>query len=177
MFASAPVIYQMGLGKYGVEERARSTEASLIPDHTLVASAPREIARQCYYYQKTVQDTLVDMRCSGLVQASPSGREIWYRLVSPLWKELLAGEEELPHWICLPPLFSAFEQIWLGISDPGLADSVTPLFLSSQLRELMQSVRGAIERSGLGDRLSDAGEYVGEEYIPVFFQDVRKLFD
>lgn len=138
---------------------------------------PRKIARQCYYYQKTVQDTLVDMRCSGLVKATPSGREVWYRLASPLWKDLMAGEGELPPWICLPSLYSAFERIWLGLSDPGLAGSDNPLFLSSQLRELMQSVRGALERSGLGDRLSDPGLYVGEEYTPVFFQDVRKLFD
>jgi len=137
---------------------------------------PREIARQCYYYQKTVQDTLVDMRCSGLVQVAPSGREKLYRLSSPAWNNLLVGGNELPRWVCWPPFFSALERIWLGISDHGMASTEKPLLLSSKLRELMKSTRGDIERSGLGDRLSDEKAYVGEEYIPVFLKDVRSLF-
>ncbi len=138
---------------------------------------PRAIARQCYYYQKTVQDTLVDMRSSGLVQASSIGREIWYRLASPLWQELMAGGRDLPSWVCWPPLFSALEQIWEVISDPEMAEIDQPLLVSSKLRELMKTLRGDIERSGLGDRLSDASAYVGEEYIPVFIHNVRRLFD
>jgi hypothetical protein len=135
---------------------------------------PAEISRACYYHKRTVQDALIEMHRSGVVEIRQTGREKRYWIRADEWKALLQRPGELPKWVCWPPLFSALEQIWVGINDPRL-EPLEPLMLASELRQLMIKMRPAIERSGFDKVLSDDRHYLGESYLPVFLSDVIKL--
>ncbi len=135
---------------------------------------PRLIARETYYAQKTIQDILVEMSRSGLINVRNAGREKRYWLKRDEWYNLLAPGQEEILWINWPLLFSALEKIWLKLNQKTLykLDSLTQ---SSELRILMQSVRKQIESSGFGYKISNETFYRGIEYTEVFFLDIRSL--
>ena len=135
---------------------------------------PSRVARETYYYQKTVQDTLVDMTFSGLVKVLTKGREKHYRLEREQWGMLLPATGEFPGWITWAPLYSALERIWRKLNQPQLL-SLDPLLQSSELRKLIGEVKPDVQRAGLAELLSDASAYPGEEYIPVFISDMKEL--
>jgi hypothetical protein len=135
---------------------------------------PRHIARETYFYQKTVQDILVEMARSGLVYVRTAGREKHYWLKKEDWLKLLLHEEQPPRWVNWPPLLNALEQIWLKLKDKTLL-GLDPLAQSSELRGLMHKVRPWIERAGFTKVLSDDKSYLGKDYIAVFISDVKKL--
>jgi len=136
---------------------------------------PSRIASDTYYYQKTIQDTLIDMTRSGLIQVRSQGREKHYWLQPEQWGLLLPSTGEFPEWITWPPFFSALERIWLALNRPDLA-ALEPLLLSSELRKLMKSVKTDIQRAGFARVISDDNIHLGEEYISVFFADIKKIF-
>ena len=49
------------------------------------------------------------------------------------------------------------------------------LLLSSQLRELMQTIRPGLETAGFTRLISDDQSYIGEDYIPVFQNDIEEI--
>ncbi len=138
------------------------------------AAHPSRIARDTYYFDRAVQNTLVDMSCSGIIQLRSLGREKHYWLKAEHWTALLNRDEHLPKWITWPPLFSALERIWLKVNDPMLM-MLDPLLQSSEVRQLMIEVRPLIERAGFDKALSDDRQYLGEQYLPVFLSDITKL--
>lgn len=137
---------------------------------------PSEMARATYYHKRTIQDALVEMNHSGVVDILPAGREKHYRLGRVEWWALLRRPEAMsqPQWVCWPPLWSALEQIWLKLNDPQL-ELLEPLMLSSVLRQLMVKVRPAIERASTGKPLADDRQHLGEKHLPVFMADVLNL--
>ena len=137
---------------------------------------PAEIARAGYYHKRTIQDVLVEMNQSGVVELRQIGREKHYWIRAAEWKALLQRPGELPPWVCWPPFWSALEQIWLKLNDPQL-EPLEPLMLSSVLRQIMVKVRPAIERAAFGKALSDDRQYLGESYLPVFRSDIAKLLE
>ncbi len=138
------------------------------------AAHPSQIARDAYYYVRAVQNVLVEMNRSGVVQLRSAGREKHYWLKTERWAALLNREEQLPRWITWPPLFSALERIWLKLSDPKVV-ALDSLLQSSEVRQLMVEVRPQIERAGFDKALSDDSQYLGEEYLPVFLSDITRL--
>jgi len=138
------------------------------------AAHPSEIAHEAYYYERSIQNTLVDLSQSGVVQLRSSGREKHYWLKPDPWATLLNRPERFPKWVTWPPLFSALERIWLKLNDPRLA-ALDPLLQSSELRQLMIEVRPSFERARFDKTLSDDRQYPGEQYLPVFLEDVSKL--
>lgn len=137
---------------------------------------PAEIARAGYYHKRSIQDVLIEMNHSGVVELRQTGREKHYWVRAAEWKALLQRPGELPQWVCWPPLWSALEQIWLKLNDPQL-EPLEPLMLSSVLRQLMVKVRHSIERAGFDKVLSDDRQYLGESYLPVFLSDITKLLE
>lgn len=135
---------------------------------------PSQIAREVFYFPKTVQDALVEMTRSGLIHVRRSNREKHYWLNPAQWALLLNTEKELPVWIQWPALFRALKEVWLTINDARLSD-LDPLLLSSELRELVRRVRDPIEGAGFAPTLSDDSAYHGEEYIEVFITDLERL--
>ena len=135
---------------------------------------PAQVARETYYYKKTVQDALIDMSKSGLIQMNPMGKEKHYSLQPGQFAFLMADNKAFPRWLNWPPILSALEQIWLKWTDSALFD-LDPLLQSSELRCLMQTVRPLFQKGGLGHILSDESAHLGKEYIYVFIADIKKL--
>lgn len=138
------------------------------------AAHPSKIARDAYYFVRAVQNTLVEMSHSGIVQLRSAGREKHYWLKTEHWATLLNRDEQFPKWVTWPPLFSALERIWLKLNDPKLM-TLDPLLQSSEVRQLMIEVRPSIERAGFDRALSDDRQYLGEEYLRMFLPDITEL--
>lgn len=134
---------------------------------------PARIARETYYYQKTIQDTLIDMTFSGLVQVRSRGREKHYWLNHEQWSAFLPATGESPVWITWSPFFSALEKIWRKLNQPELS-TLDPLLQSSELRKLMREVKPDIQRAGFARVLSDDSAYPGEEYTNIFLSDINR---
>lgn len=135
---------------------------------------PSLIAREIYYTQKTVQDILVEMANSGIINIRPVGREKHYWIKRDEWLNLLTHGENTIFWVNWPRLFSALENIWLKLDRKEL-HTLDPLTQSSELRILMQSVRKQIESAGFGENLSNEALYLGTEYTEIFLSDIRNL--
>jgi len=135
---------------------------------------PSKIARETYYAQKTVQDTLIDMVISGLLFVKPYGKEKHYWLKTDKWFEFLSIEKTSLKWTNWPSLLIALEKIWLKINDDKLIN-MDSLMQSSELRQLMDEIRPKIEAAGFGPLLSDEKQYIGESYLDVFLKDTEKI--
>jgi hypothetical protein len=154
----------------GVNSRAEVLLYLLTHD----AAHPSQIAREAYYYDRAIQNTLVELSQSGVVELRSSGREKHYWLKSDNWATLLNRPERFPKWITWPPLFSALERIWLKLNDPQLA-GLSPLLQSSELRQIMVQVRPSFEQARFDKTLSDDRQYLGEKYLPVFLADITNI--
>jgi hypothetical protein len=132
------------------------------------AAHPSRIARDAYSFGRAVQNTLVDMAHSGVLDLRITGREKHYWLKPDRWAALLNGSEPFPKWVTWPPLFNALERIRLKLNDSKLMKA-DPLLQSSEVRPF-------IERAEFDKALSDDRQYVGEACLPVFLSDIRKLF-
>jgi hypothetical protein len=136
---------------------------------------PSQIAREGYYFERAVQGTLVDMSRSGVIQVRATGREKRYWLKREEWIRLLnRTEQTTPRWTTWPPLLRALEQIWLRLNDGKLL-ALDGLLQSSEARQLMTSVRPALERAGFDTMLTDDRQHLGESYLPVFMGDVKRV--
>lgn len=135
---------------------------------------PSQVARDAYYFERGVQNTLVDMSASGIVQLRTSVREKHYWLKQEQWLTLLNQAEPTPKWVTWPPLFKALELVWSKLNDPKLLE-LDSLLQSSELRQLMVGIRPSIERAGFGNDLSDDRQYLGEAYLPVFIADMTNV--
>lgn len=139
------------------------------------AAHPSQIAREAYYFERTVQGTLVDMSRSGVIQIRATGREKYYWLKQDSWKQVLnRGESAALKWVTWPPLLSALEQIWLRLHDEELY-GLGELLQASEVRQLMVTVRPSLERAGFDRQLSDDRQHLGESYLEVFIEDVKRL--
>jgi len=135
---------------------------------------PRHIAKQIFYSQKTVQDTLVEMAESDLVRVRTSGREKHYWIDREKWHSFLVMPEGKHDWVNWPVLFRCIQIIWLAVQEKSFHTDDRLLF-SSMIRELMRKVRPGFEFAGYSDVISEDSDYKGESYIPVFFSDINKL--
>ena len=135
---------------------------------------PRWIANETYYSQKAVQDTLIDMTSSGLIQTFSIGREKRYILKPKEWFNFLKLSADAPSWVAWPAVFSVLEKIWLRLNDEDLF-KMDPLLLSSNLRALMLKVRTKIQLSGFAPILSDDRLYLGENYTHIFMNDINNF--
>ena len=135
---------------------------------------PSLIARETYFGQRTIHDTLNDMICSGLIQVRSSGRQKHYWLVKERWASLLADDKTFPEWVTWPLFFSALERVWLKMNDQEFLD-LDALLQASELRRLMGIVKPDIEQAGFSRNITDPTSVVGEEYTPVFMDDITAL--
>lgn len=135
---------------------------------------PSEIARKTGYFPRTVQNALVEMARSGVIEMRCSNREKMYWLRPGLLDNLLRFDGLSTPWTNWTPLFRALEIFWLGLTDPKLQE-VEPLLLASEFRRLAMKMRPLLGEAGWGKFLRNEKEYRGEEYGPVFVQDMTAL--
>lgn len=136
---------------------------------------PSGIARETGFSQKNVQDTLVDMTASGIVHvAKLEGRRKSYFIQEDNRSPFLYVPQRPPRWVTWAPLFRSLEDLWVDFATCATEDA-DPLLLSSDLRQLMKSIRPGIESSGFGENITNEDLHTGEEYIEIFAQDVHRL--
>lgn len=135
---------------------------------------PKWIANETCYSQKAVQDTLIDMTYSGLIQVFNIGREKRYLLKPNEWFSFLKLSGDNPPWVSWPSIFSTLEKIWVRLNQ-GNFQTIDPLLLSSNLRSLMLEVRGKIQLAGFAPVISDDRLYLGENYTNIFMRDINEF--
>ena len=135
---------------------------------------PARMARQIGYAARSVQNALVEMERSGLVQVRSRGREKVYSLVPGRLGEFLGVEEKSLSWVNPAPLFRALEVLWLGIDDPR-KPNMDFLLLSSELRRTARTMVPLLGDAGQGQPLRDDSLYRGGRYVDVFMNDALAL--
>jgi hypothetical protein len=140
-------------------------------------SHPSQIARDTGFSQKNVQDALVDMTASGLIEAVPiDGKRIGYRPCSDDLFALLPvalrefGLFSLPSWISC---YKALEMLWAELLPLEIGQ--LPLLLATRLRELKETLTPLIVSSKIGFYFSASAEYKGEQAIETFYRDIRRF--
>ena len=137
---------------------------------------PSGIARQTGYFPRTIQNALVDMARSGVVEMRSSNREKKYWLHPGTLDNLLRPEGLPTTWINWSPLFRALEMLWLGLIDPKRQD-LEPLLLASEFRQLTIKMRPMLGEAGWAMHLRNESAYKGKEYAKVFVQDMTALLE
>ena len=136
---------------------------------------PSEVARETYYCQKTVQDSMVDMNSSGIVNVRTKGKEKRYWIQREQWAALLNREDRMPQWVTWPPMFAALERVWLALTAIVAQDTSDKLRLTAHLFPIMQEIRPMIQRAGFQEALSGERLHVGEEHYDAFLNDIKRL--
>jgi len=133
-----------------------------------------DAARQTCFYQKSVQQALNEMFNSGALKSVSTGKIKKYRLTPGVLDGLLKTDGKNPKWVAWAPAFRAMEMVIKKLYDKKL-NECSPLLFSSEMRQLMISIRPLLENSGLGNFVSDPNLYLGEKYTEVFFSDISKI--
>jgi len=106
---------------------------------------PREIARELYYSQKSVHDTLTDLACSGVVHSSKGPRERIFRINAGS-VPFLDRDTSAPGWLNWPVMLSAAERVWHLVEDLCAAD-LEPSVLESEIMLTMAPVLERLSRA------------------------------
>ncbi len=106
---------------------------------------PREIARELYYSQKAVHDTLADLACSGVITSSKGARERIYRL-SPGTLPFLDHNASAMRWINWPVLLSAAETVW-HLAEELSTTELEPNVVESEIEMVMGPVVDRLSRA------------------------------
>jgi hypothetical protein len=137
---------------------------------------PSDVARQAGYSPRTVQNTLVEMARSGIVQVRSGNREKWYCLQIDVLDVLLKPEGSPTPWINWAPLFRAFEMLWIGVIDPK-RQNLDPLTQASEWRRLGKEMRPLLADAGWGRQLEDDSSFRGIEYSSIFIRDIKGILN
>lgn len=138
------------------------------------AAHPAQIAREAYYFERAGQGTLADMSRSGGAVAHRQSGEALLAQARPVAAVAQSRRAIGPEVDCLAPWFSALEQIWRRLRDTKLHD-LEPWLQASEVRQLLATVRPALERAGFDRALADDRPHLGESHLPVFMADVKQL--
>ena len=107
----------------------------------------RGIARETFYFQKTIQDALSEMGQSGFVRGQDKGRERLYAF-APEMAGALASRGPLPRWLNWPAVFAAAEAIWAFVHDPQ-TEACDDLMLAAGIHALIRDVAVRLAPAGV----------------------------
>lgn len=124
----------------------------------------RGIARETYFFQKTIQDAMAEMGQSGFVQGQTKGRERFYTLTPETWTNVVGRGQPLPLWTNWPAVFAALEAIWFTVTDPKIEERDN-LMLGADLNGLVREIAPSLTQGGVPHQLEprpieDAADYV-----------------
>jgi len=157
-------------GLFGVSVRAELLALLAAKEETY----PSEAARQTGFYQRSVLDALNEMARAGAVRSVTVGKTRRFRLMPGVLDALLMPEGVRPSWVAWGPLFGALEMVVRKLYDERLAEC-DDLLCSSEMRQLMLAIRPRLEAAGFGRFVTEPASYRGEEYLPVFFNDIDRI--
>ena len=135
---------------------------------------PSGIARETGFSQKNVQDTLVAMAASTVVNTVQfAGRMKHYFVLKDERPRFLYHSDKLglmPRWVTWPPLFRALELLLdetRGMATKPLSESL----LASELRRVAGLVRPLAQQAGLAESFSEASRITGAAYAAAFMEE------
>lgn len=136
---------------------------------------PTELSREIFYSQKNIQDTLVEMSKSGLVNISISNRSKYYGLNREDWKSLFPSDTKIK-WLNFSILFHILEKTWI-VLDKISPDTSDLLLISSQLKKLMLELKPKLNQIGLGIYFLNNEKVFGEAYFEYFIKNMKKTLN
>jgi len=156
---------------FGVSARAEIVLYLLTHD----IGHPSQIAKETSFSQKNIQDTLVDMSASGVIQSGPlEGRRKSYYLVNKFDTLLLPSSIDPPLWITWAPLFTALDHIRKRVYEIT-QQNISATLLSSEFRQLAIDAQHNFQLAGFASAISDHRPYTGTAYLDVFINDIDAL--
>ena len=132
---------------------------------------PSQIARETGYTQRNIQDVVVELAASGQLHVTRKGREVQYRLTSPLWNKLLLGTQKPPQWVLWPAVLRTLELVWLRLFDETF-EALSASAQASELFLLIQRIRPLLERADLAHCLTPESQGLGTDYFATFVADM-----
>ncbi|MEI6809601.1 MAG: hypothetical protein WCN95_12845 [bacterium] len=141
---------------------------------TNASGYPSQIARNTGYTQRNIQNVMVDLAASGQLRTTRKGREVQYRLASPLWKELLLGAQEPPAWVLWPAVLRALEVVWLRVCDKKFK-TLSESAQAGELFLLMQHIRPLLERADIAHLVTPERHGLGSDYCATFIRDMDTI--
>ena len=157
---------------FGVNMRSDLIHYLLVHD----SGHPSGMARELYYSQKGVHDTLSEIEESGFVSIIRKGKEKHYILDKKKFFDIFELDPKEVRYINWNKLFISFVEILELIEDEKFKKS-SDLVRSSQLRQLMKKVQPQIIESGIKRTLPDPSRYLGESLLPVLFDSILSLLE
>ncbi len=127
---------------------------------------PPEMARQMGYFPKTLQMTLGEMACSGVVGVVRKGREKHYALDRGAWKMLegRGGTILWAEWAAWPQFYAAMGRVWAMLQRPELGAKSMAL-QAVEWQKQMRGVLPLLQESGVGGGVQDHQRLAGECYL------------
>ncbi len=136
---------------------------------------PSLVARETGFSQKNIQDTLVDMSASGIVQpVRLEGRSKAYFMNRDHRSLFLYVPEQPPRWVTWPAMFKGLELLTNGVARMAATD-MSALLQVSELRRLMSDIQPYFEMAGFTGPFSSSLMSTGEEVLTSLFSDLQKL--
>ena len=144
---------------FGVNARAEIINYLMLMND----SHPTELSRNIYFYQKTVQDVLVDMHYSGLILMNKKGREKKYYIDKQHWYDFFNYNNQQEYWINWVKIYKAFEILVTFLSDYEIKQS-NEVSQEFEIRRTMKKFNGYI---GISDLKVSLLDYNKTNYNPI----------
>lgn len=134
----------------------------------------RGIARETFYFQKTIQEAMNEMGQSGFLQGQTKGRERFYTLKPEAWSKGVGRGEPLPRWTNWPAVFAAVESIWFTVTDPKM-DERDDLMLGADLNGLVRAIAPRLTQAGVPHHLEPHFMENEAEYVKTTLGELEAL--
>lgn len=126
---------------------------------------PSEIAREMYYSQKAIHETLTELAASGFLHSARTGRERTFR-ISSSGLVFLGGDQDMK-WINWPLLLSVAETVWKKIEGLRAAD-FGPLVESSEITLALRPLFERLVKSSWAPAMPDFEKIRGVAALYLF---------
>ena len=134
----------------------------------------RGIARETFYFQKTIQNAISEMGQSGFMQGQDKGRERLYALQPETWTPLVGRGRPLSEWMNWPAVFAALESIWTLAMDPKM-ETRDDLMLAADLNALMRNVADRLTQAGVPHALDPRPVEDPAAYVETTLRELASL--
>ena len=132
----------------------------------------RGIARETFFFQKTIQDAMAEMGQSGFVQGQTKGRERFYTLKPEAWSTVAGRGQPLPRWTNWPAVFVALESICFTVMDPKM-DERNDLMLGADLNGLIRKIAPMLTQAGVSHQLEPRPIENEAEYVKATLRELE----
>jgi len=158
---------------FGVNSRAEIFAYLLVKD----CGYPSKISRETDYSQKNIQDTLVEIAASGLLDRFPSGRSILYRLRKreEWYVHFGLDKATVPkQWIHWGWVFSELRLVWHEVRN--LDDDAEPYRVFTRILTHLNQAKGKTGYPSYAFAAVYSRMYEGEGSTNALLQEIKEIY-